>query len=107
MEEAIRLRLIEAIEEDLSTCESEISALAREALCSTTSAERRAEALIHRAEMQTRSVSLSRQLKRLHAESQKLVCVHGGAGNPFERNGCSESGQRCQWLRTDDLFRAS
>jgi len=106
MEEAIRLRLIQAIETHLATCESEISALAREALCPTTPAERRAEVLIQRAEMQTKSVSLSRQLKRLYSESQKLVCVNKSAGSQLERDGCSGSGQRCEWLWADNLYRA-
>lgn len=106
MEEAIRSQLIQTIEMDLANCESEISALAREALNPKTSGRRRAEALILRAEMQTRSVSLSRHLKRLYSESDGLACVHK-AEHRQNGGGCSESGRRCKWLWTNTLFRAS
>lgn len=65
MERASCLRLIEAIKAQLAACEREISALAREALCPYTSAARRMEAFIVRAEIQTRTVSLSRDLQTI------------------------------------------
>ncbi len=72
MQDAMDIRLMQAIKTDLDFCESEISALAREALSPATTAGRRAEALIDRAKMQTRSVSLSRQLQRLRLEQDAL-----------------------------------
>lgn len=63
-------RMMQAVKTELAFCEEEISALAREALWSKTTAVRRADALIARAKMQTRSVSLSRQLQRLRLEQE-------------------------------------
>ena len=110
MEDAIRSRLIQAIETHLASCESEISSLAHEALCPSTSALRRAEALILRAEAQTRSVSLSRQLTRLEADQELAGCVHPVAAELWGLHACSGPGDgRCQWPRpwAEDLPRAS
>lgn len=65
MERATYLRLIQLIAGQIAACEKDIAALAREALSPSTTGARRAEALILRAERQTRSVLLLRDLQRL------------------------------------------
>jgi|SRR5579863_9773375 len=103
MEDSTRSRLIEAIETTLEDCERQISALAREALNPKTPATQRAEILIRRAEMQSRSVSLSRQLHRLRFEPESLGCLPEAAERP-NWQGCPES-ESCQWLLQKKLSR--
>jgi len=108
MEDAIRSHLIQRIKADLASCEADISALAHEALSPAATAWRRAEALILRAEMQSRSVSLSRQLQKLQSEAEALHCAYRA---PEEPSGVQDSaspknnGRSWQW--TTNLFRAS
>lgn len=68
MERATYLRLIHLIAMELGACEREISTLAREVLCPSTTPARRTEVLILRAELQTRSVLLLRDIQRLESD---------------------------------------
>jgi len=107
MEEGIRSRLIQAIEYELAACERDISALAHEALSPATSSARRAEALIRRAEMQTRTISLARQLLRLQFESESLDCADRCADASGLHECATPERGRSKWLWTNELFRAS
>ena len=71
MEQATRALTIERLRARLSACEFESTALAKEALAPSTSAERRAEVLILRATMQSWSVTLWRDLQRLESEEAR------------------------------------
>jgi hypothetical protein len=68
MEAAIRALTIARLKARLSACETESSALAREVLSPSTSAERRSEVLMLRAAMQSWSVALWRDLQQLEIE---------------------------------------
>ncbi len=70
---------IQAIEVQLAACEKEISALAREAVCPSTTGARRVEVLILRAQMQSKSVFFIRELQRLQADSTAVDCAHKDA----------------------------
>lgn len=72
MQDEINDGLVQAVRTNLADCEDEISALAHESLSPAIPAERRAEVLMQRAKMQTRSVSLSRQLQRLRLVQDAL-----------------------------------
>ena len=65
MECVIRDLAIEELKARLALCEYERLTLAREVLSSLTPPKRRGEALIHRAEIQTRSLNLLRDLAAL------------------------------------------
>ncbi len=65
MENVVRLFMIQALEAKLASCEREREILAREVLCSSTSPGRKTEALIRRAEVQTTSLDLLRELQAL------------------------------------------
>lgn len=106
MEEATRSRLIQSTESLLVFCEIEISTLAYEALSPTTSAKRRAEVLILRAKMQTKTVSLLQQLKRL-AEPDLPDCKRRSVERQQGEDDCFKAGCTCRWLENNDLFRAS
>lgn len=67
MEGAVRLLMIRALKAQLATCELETSALAKEIVSSSTQGTRRSEALIRRANIQTRSVGLQHKLEALEA----------------------------------------
>ena len=70
MEEAVRALTILSLKARLSACERESAALAREVLSPSTTATRRAEILILRAAVQSRSVALWRDLEQLEMEEQ-------------------------------------
>ena len=74
------LRKIETIKSQLTSCQDEVSALAREALSSTTSETRRVEALIRRAALQTRVLALMRDL-----DSLQLAACGESRGRELER----------------------
>jgi hypothetical protein len=74
MEHAPSLCLIQIIEIQLAACKKEIDDLAREAMSPSTTGARRAEALILRAQLQTRSVFLSRELQRLRSDLTGTDC---------------------------------
>ena len=68
MEDIVCSRMAEEIKTQLTSYEREISSLAREALNPATLAKRRVEALILRAELQTRIVILTQVLQKLQSE---------------------------------------
>lgn len=72
MEDATRSQQIETINNQIASCETEVSDLAREALCSSTPETRRIEALVRRAALQTRIAVLAQELEGLEAQSVKL-----------------------------------
>lgn len=76
MEDVARSRQAEEIETQLTSCEREISALAREALNPATLATRRVDALVLRAELQTRIGILTQDLQRLQSESPASDPTH-------------------------------
>lgn len=71
MEDALRALTIQSLQARLSACDSESSALAREVLSPSTTAVRRADVLIRRAALQSRSVELWRDLQRLEIEAMR------------------------------------
>jgi hypothetical protein len=68
MENVVHLFMIQALKAKLASCEREKSTLAREVLCPFTTPDRKIEALIHRAEVQTRSLCLLRELEALESD---------------------------------------
>lgn len=67
MEDAVRSRLIQSIVAQLTECEHQASALAREVISRGSSHRRKIEALILRAETQSRSIELFRKIQQLEA----------------------------------------
>ena len=71
MENNLRNPLIQELREKLALCEREKSALAREVLSPSTLPRKRTEALIQRAEVQTRSLDLFRDLEALESHRSR------------------------------------
>jgi hypothetical protein len=88
MEDAVRSQQIESIKIQLTSCEREAAALAREALGSATSEARRVEALIVRAGIQTRIACLVHDLERLQpgcVETDPVCARKPELNNPWPR----------------------
>ncbi len=90
MEDIACSQTAEELKTQIASCESEVSALAREALNPATLAARRVEALILRAELQTRIGVLTQDLQRLRSESpesdraRKCKAVQSGPWPHFD-----------------------
>jgi hypothetical protein len=87
---ALRSITICTVTAQLSRCEREALALAREILCVETSSRRRTEALIRRATLLTTSVALERELRELESDfstgTRKKVVPFEGVGNHCGRS---------------------
>lgn len=85
-EALIRNLMIQEIKARLASCEKEQLALAREVLSSSTPTDRRIDALIDRAALQTESVSLLRKLQDLEFRPMRRAQeppLEDGASNLF------------------------
>ena len=71
MESAVRFLMIETIKARLASCEAERSTLTREVLSPSISTDRKIDALINRAALQTESLSLQRELDALEAKPMR------------------------------------
>lgn len=69
MEDPIRTSMIQSLKARLALSELETSALAHEVLCAFTPARKKTEALIHRAEVQTKILHLLHDIEALESQS--------------------------------------
>ena len=70
-EAVVRILMIQELKAKLASCEEERSALAREVLSSSTPTDRKIDALIDRATLQSESVFLLRRLEELQFQPSR------------------------------------